>query len=122
MKGGTWIDISGGENVSIVGYECGYLRTPEATRRFISNPQGAVNTFSAAGEPKDKQNVIATSSPYAWRVEDGSWNNVVRPIPASNSHYRVDLSNSGSFRPGTPVQLWCRSPSINQASLLEKIQ
>ncbi|KAH0835445.1 ricin-type beta-trefoil lectin domain-like-domain-containing protein [Lanmaoa asiatica] len=85
---------------------------------------GSGQYLSAAGEPRDGQNVIAAGSPYAWRSRrtNRAWNSGVRFMPASNTNFCVDLSDHGNSKPGTPVQMWGRWEGQNQVWRLQKIQ
>lgn len=47
------------------------MRQPiEVTRRSTSSLKRSGQYLSTAGEPSDRQKVVAAGSPYAWYVED----------------------------------------------------
>jgi len=127
-KGGTCLDLSGGDNVSIIGY--GFHNGANQGWTFESASDGAFNIksrsgqyLSAAGEPSNGQKVVAGSSPFAWRVEDVQGvDNGVRIMPASNTNFCVDLSDHGNSTPGTPIELWGRWEGENQVWKLQKVQ
>ncbi|KAF8547509.1 carbohydrate-binding module family 13 protein [Imleria badia] len=129
-KGGTCIDLSGGDNVSIIGY--GYHQGPNQgwtfenagqNQTFYIKSAGSGQYLSTAGEPNDGQRVVAGGSPYAWRVDDEQGvESGVRLSPASNTNFSVDLSDHGNSTPGTPVQLWGRWAGENQVWKLQKVQ
>ncbi|KAI9566639.1 carbohydrate-binding module family 13 protein [Boletus coccyginus] len=130
VKGGTCIDLSGGDNVSIIGY--GYHQGPNQSwifenagsdKTFYLKSKGSGQYLSTAGEPSDGQKVVAAGSPYAWYVEDEQGvDSGVRLLPASNTNFSVDLSDHGNSEPGTPVQLWGRWGGENQVWRLQQVQ
>jgi hypothetical protein len=130
LKGGTCIDLSGGDNVSIIGYEfhngpnqAWKFESAGGDRTFNLRSTGSGQYLSVAGEPGDGQKVVAAGSPYAWRIDDvQGTENGVRLSPASNTNYSVDLSDHGNSMPGTLVQLWGSWDGPNQVWKLQKIQ
>ncbi|KAG6372450.1 carbohydrate-binding module family 13 protein [Boletus reticuloceps] len=129
VKGGTCLDLSGGDNVSIIGY--GYHQGPNQTWTFQDAGNQTYNIKSAgggqylsvAGDPSDGQRVVASGSAYPWRVEDQQGvDGGVRLLPANNTNFCVDLADHGSSTPGTSVQLWSRWDGQNQIWKVQKVQ
>ncbi|KAN0078019.1 carbohydrate-binding module family 13 protein [Tylopilus felleus] len=130
LKGGTCIDLSGGDNYSIIGY--GYHQGPnqswifqkaDGDQTYYLKSAGSGQYLAAAGDPRDGQKVVAGGSPYAWRVEDEQGvENGVRLLSANNTNFCADLSDHGNSTPGTAVQLWGRWGGENQVWKLQKVQ
>ncbi|KAF8421350.1 carbohydrate-binding module family 13 protein [Boletus edulis BED1] len=130
VKGGTCMDLSGGDNVSIIGY--GFHQGPNqawifqnvgGNHTYYLKSAGSGQYLSVAGELYDGQRLVASGSPYEWHVEDQQGiDSGVRLSPASNINFCVDLADNGNPTPGTPVQLWGRWDGQNQVWKLQKIQ
>ncbi|KAF8547511.1 ricin B-like lectin [Imleria badia] len=127
-KGGTCMDISGGDNRSIIGY--GYHNGPNQKWIFhpvedknfhIKSAEG--NKFlSIQGELKDGQAVVA-DTPYPFYAEDQPGVEYgIRLSPKTNYYLNVDLSDNGNPTPGTPVQLWGRWEGLNQVWKLKRVE
>ncbi|KAF8435436.1 carbohydrate-binding module family 13 protein [Boletus edulis BED1] len=130
VKGGTCMDLSGGDNVSIIGY--GFHQGPnqawifeklDGKQTYYLRSAGSGQYLSVVGEPYDGQRLVASGSSYEWHVEDQPGiDSGVRLSPASNINFCVDLADNGNPTPGTPVQLWGRWDGQNQVWKLQKIQ
>ncbi|KAN0078028.1 hypothetical protein V8E55_010085 [Tylopilus felleus] len=77
LERGTCIDLSGGDNYSIIGY--GYHQGPnqawifqkaDGDQTYYLKSAGSGQYLATAGDPSNGQKVVAGGSPYAWRIED----------------------------------------------------
>ncbi|KAF8547510.1 carbohydrate-binding module family 13 protein [Imleria badia] len=129
VKGGTCMDLSGGDNVSIIGYghhqgpnQAWIFKNAGQNQTFYLKSAGSGQYLSAAGEPYNGQRVVASGSPYAWRVDDEPGvQSGVRLSPVCNANFSLDLSDHGNSTPGTPVELWGRWEGQNQVWRLQKV-
>ncbi|KAF9244435.1 carbohydrate-binding module family 13 protein [Melanogaster broomeanus] len=126
VKGNTCLDLSGGDNHSLIGY--GYYGGPNQAwifepvgRDYYIKSVGTTQFLAIEGEPCDGQKVVGSPSPFAWDVEDepGVQGAVRLLVPGTN--FNVDLSDHGNSTPGTPVELWGRWAGQNQLWKLQKL-
>ncbi|KAG2071273.1 ricin B-like lectin [Suillus decipiens] len=122
-KGGTVMDLSGGDNYSIIGYHDD--NGPNQAWTFQNNGDNWV--IKSAGADKylgiegdvnsagDGAKVVAVSSPVQWDINDSDVQGVqgIR-IMLHGKQLSVDLSDNGNATEGTPVQLWTRWNGANQ--------
>ncbi|KAI9566641.1 carbohydrate-binding module family 13 protein [Boletus coccyginus] len=126
VKGGTALDLSGGDNRSIIGYpfhggpnQEWYFEKAGEDHVFFIKSSGSGLFLTSAGELYDGQKVVADDAPFPWRVEDVG-NSEVKCVVA-NRNFCVDLSDYGNAKPGTPVELWGRWDGENQKWRLDKV-
>ncbi|KIK38403.1 carbohydrate-binding module family 13 protein [Suillus luteus UH-Slu-Lm8-n1] len=129
-QGGTVIDLSGGDNYSIIGYHDhngpnqAWIFQQEHNGWFIKSV-GADKYLGIEGEVEDAGNgtkVVASSTPCKWDVTDSDVEGVsgIR-ILLHGKKFSVDLSDKGNATEGTPIQLWSRWHGANQIwALIER--
>ncbi|KAH7886665.1 carbohydrate-binding module family 13 protein [Phlebopus sp. FC_14] len=127
VKSGTTLDLSGGDNRSIIGYQ--YHGGPNQAWTFrrtgnlwIIESQGKYLTIDVDQGLRDGTQVIAESGPFEWLVEDEpGFDGVIRLlVPGTN--FNIDLSDHGNPTPGTKVELWGKWDGHNQLWKLDKVQ
>ncbi|KAL0948452.1 hypothetical protein HGRIS_011025 [Hohenbuehelia grisea] len=118
-KAGNCLDLSGGDNFSIIGYDnhggdnqkwrlesdgSGWHIQNVGTGKYL-----AVDGFAGDGTP-----VIARDEPFTWDIwpdeEDGNLNRIFVP----NTRQNIDLSDHGNPTPGQPITLWDKWEGRNQ--------
>ncbi|KAI9566642.1 carbohydrate-binding module family 13 protein [Boletus coccyginus] len=122
VKGGTALDLSGGDNRSIIGFpyhggpnqEWYFEKAGEDHVFYIKSAESSQPKYlTSAGGLHDGQKVVVDDAPFPWCVEDVG-DRVIRISPESNRNFCVDLSDYGNAKPGTPVELWGRWDGDNQ--------
>ncbi|KAG1824876.1 ricin B-like lectin [Suillus subaureus] len=122
-QGGTVIDLSGGDNYSIIGYRDHNGPNQawifqQADNGWFIKSVGADKYLGIEGDVNDAGNgtrVVAVPSPVKWDIKDSDMEGVegVR-ILLHDKKFSVDLSDKGNATEGTPVQLWTRWHGANQ--------
>ncbi|KIJ57645.1 carbohydrate-binding module family 13 protein [Hydnomerulius pinastri MD-312] len=125
VKSNTCLDLSGGDNRSIIGYD--FHKGPNQSWIFEKVGGGfyiksvsSAQFLGIAGEPQDGQMVIASPSPFEWHVVDEPGVNKAVRLFVPGTRFNVDLSDNGNKAPGTPVTLWGKWGGENQLWRLEK--
>jgi len=119
VKSETTLDLSGGDNKSIIGY--GWHNGDNQKWIFENNGSWTIKSagsgqyLAVEGDPnRDGVPIIAASDPFQWDI----W-----PDEKEPDHYRIfapgteknfDLSDHGNVAPGTIIQLWQKTPGKNQ--------
>ncbi|KAJ8597209.1 carbohydrate-binding module family 13 protein [Rhizopogon salebrosus TDB-379] len=122
-RGQTVLDLSGGDNKSIIGYHNhdgpnqSWIFQRGENGWFIKSA-GSGQYLGIEGDIRDIHDgtrVIAVSTPFRWRVEDSDIPGVegIR-ILAHDTPFSVDLSDHGNSTEGTKVELWGRWEGANQ--------
>ncbi|KAG0703393.1 carbohydrate-binding module family 13 protein [Suillus ampliporus] len=128
-KGGTVLDLSGGDNYSIIGYNNhngpnqSWVFERIDAEGWLIKSAGSDKWLGIQGEPwdiKDGNKVVAVSSPFKWKVENSNIPGVegIR-ILAHGTNFSVDLSDNGNSKEGTEVQLWGSWQGANQIWAVE---
>ncbi|KAG1728372.1 carbohydrate-binding module family 13 protein [Suillus paluster] len=123
-KGGTVLDLSGGDDRSIIGYHdhngpnqawIFEQRGHGEDHGWFIKSVGSGQFLGFEGELRDGVQVIATSSPAKWDVRDSDVPGVqgIR-ILAHRTNFSVDLSDNGNPTEGTKVELWGSWEAANQ--------
>ncbi|KAI0631469.1 ricin B-like lectin [Trametes polyzona] len=111
-KGGTVLDLSGGqENSPITGYQWHgganqrwTLEEANGTYHFRNAATGLYIGFD--GEPKNFTPIIAASKAASWEIKPDHQDPSVFRVYLKGTDYVLDLSDHGNPNPGTPVTLW----------------
>ncbi|CAL1702567.1 unnamed protein product [Somion occarium] len=125
-KSGTTLDLSGGDNKSLIGYDW----HGGENQKWILERQGSGWTFknaasglyfSVEGNAEDGSPVTASENPTQWDIwpdeEDGSVYRIFLP----NTRFNIDLADHGNPTPGTLVTLWNKwHPGVNQCWRFEQ--
>ncbi|KAI5998559.1 carbohydrate-binding module family 13 protein [Pisolithus orientalis] len=121
------LDLSGGDNYSIIGY--GYHSGPNQAWMFerqyngnyLIRSIGSGLYLNIEGEPRDGARVVAKPTQFQWHIEDEpSFQQAIRLfVPGTNQN--VDLSDHGNATPGTPVTLWGKWNGNNQLWRIESV-
>ncbi|KAL4066330.1 carbohydrate-binding module family 13 protein [Scleroderma yunnanense] len=104
------LDISGGDNRSLIGYP----------------PHGGLNQqweFHRVSRNIFRIRVVAGEEEYVWYVQDEpNFPGTIR-LFVPDTRMNVDLSDDGNPTPGTPVTLWeAWRPGSNQLWRLEQVE
>ncbi|OAX34812.1 carbohydrate-binding module family 13 protein [Rhizopogon vinicolor AM-OR11-026] len=125
-EGGTVLDLSGGDNRSIIGYHDHggpnqswiFQRDDSGDNIWYIKSAGSGQFLGMEGhinDIRDGTKVVAVSSPFRWNIEDSDISGVqgIR-ILAHGTVFSVDLSDHGNSTEGTKVELWGRWTGPNQ--------
>ncbi|KAG2357979.1 carbohydrate-binding module family 13 protein [Suillus spraguei] len=122
-KGGTVMDLSGGNNYSIIGYHDKNGLNQAWTFQnngdhWVIKSAGAdkyLGIEGSVGDAGDGTKVVAVSSPAKWDIQDSDVQGAqgIR-ILVHGKRFSVDLSDNGNATDGTGVQLWSRWQGANQ--------
>ncbi|KAH7925979.1 carbohydrate-binding module family 13 protein [Leucogyrophana mollusca] len=127
VKGGTALDLSGGDNRSIIGY--GFHNGPNQEWLFEQH-EGGHWTIKSVGSgkylgleenPRDGVSVLAVSNPYRWDIWPDDEDLSVYRIFASGTQFNIDLSDHGNPTPGTEIVVWWKWNGRNQCWRVEPI-
>ncbi|KAF7986861.1 hypothetical protein HWV62_12590 [Athelia sp. TMB] len=126
VKGGTILDLSGGDNRSLIGYEDHggdnqrwILENGNDNQWFIKNAQSG-QYINVDGQPQNGAALIVGGDQFVWNI----W-----PDERDQSHFRIfdpntdlnfDLADHGNPTPGTKVQLWDKTPGKGQTWIIEE--
>ncbi|KAL5501241.1 hypothetical protein ACEPAH_9628 [Sanghuangporus vaninii] len=121
VKAGTALDLSGGDNRTIIGFE----DTGGDNQKWtISEPDSddnqtiycqAKNLYLAIEDaPNDWTRVIASSSPDKWAIRRDSNDSSVWRVFFPGTGFNFDLANHGDPTPGTVIHLWSATDGQNQ--------
>ncbi|KAL4254141.1 Ricin B-like lectin [Abortiporus biennis] len=122
-KSGGALDLSGGDNRSIIGYDVHGSDNQKWRLEQVEGGQWRLqNVASGAylrvdGYAQDGTPVVAPQGdgPFEWDIwPDEDDPNTFR-IFVPNTRLNIDLSDHGNPTPGTPITLWNKwAPGINQ--------
>ncbi|KAG2122727.1 carbohydrate-binding module family 13 protein [Suillus clintonianus] len=128
-QAGTVMDLSGGNNYSIIGYHNNgglnqlwifqHIRHGDQQGWYIKSA-GSDKYLSIEGGIDDAGNgtkvvAVESESPFLWDVKDSDIEGVEGlRILVHGKKFSVDLSDNGNATEGTPVQLWTRWHGRNQ--------
>lgn len=119
VLGGTVVDLSGGDNKSIIGYSD--HNGPNQRWKFTHQHQGW--TLKSAGSDlflgiespaADGVRVVATQQPTFWEIEKDSDDLSVWRFFVQGTQFCLDLSDNGNKTPGTPLEIWGKWHGKNQ--------
>jgi len=123
--GGTVLDLSGGDNKSIIGYG----DHDGSNQRWIFAHQHAGWTLQSVGTglylgiegaPGDGTPVVATQQPTThWEIEKDDQDSSTWRFYVQGTRFNLDLSDHGNPTPGTPITLWGKWAGKNQTWRLE---
>jgi len=127
-KGGTVIDLSGGDNRSIIGYpETGgpnqawvFEQTSDGPWTIRSVSSGKF--LGVEGNYCDGVQVVAVDSPFRWDIWPDEQNPGHYRFFVPNTQFVLDLADHGNPTPGTPVTLWTQWEGTNQSWSVEPAQ
>jgi len=119
VKAGTVVDLSAGDNTSIIGYPYHGGSNQKWTFTWV---QGAWSIKSAglgtyiglAGAATNGTKLVAVASPVPWDI----WFDTVNPTTyrffVHGTTQNWDLTNYGNSTPGMPIQTWARWTNLHQ--------
>ncbi|KIM52961.1 carbohydrate-binding module family 13 protein [Scleroderma citrinum Foug A] len=126
VKGRTCLDLSGGDNRSVIGYP--FHNSPNQAWVFERQQNGNFQIKSATGSylradgpPADGVRVVAGQAPFEWKVEDDQCVRQAVRLLVPGTWMNIDLSDHGNSTPGTPVELWGKWEGRNQLWTLQQI-
>jgi len=124
VKGRTIVDLSGGDNKSIIGYDDhggpNQQWTFENTGSgWTIRSAGSGKYIGIEGDPNDGTPLIAVDEPVVWDIWPDERDNSHFRIFAPNTTKNFDLSDHGSSTPGTKVQLWDKTPGKGQTWIIQ---
>jgi len=128
-KGGTALDLSGGDNKSIIGFEA---HGQQNQQWDISEPDGednqTIQSVSSgkfltldAGSPGDGVHIIAGDEPRKWAIRHNGDDHAHWRVFYPGTSFNFDLADHGSATFGTPIQLWGCWEGENQQWIFEKV-
>ncbi|KAL4066332.1 carbohydrate-binding module family 13 protein [Scleroderma yunnanense] len=107
-KGGTCLDLSGGDNRSIIGYP--FHNGPNQAwifhrqgDKFVIKSAGTGSYLGIEGQPRDGASVVAVGWEYAWEIQDEPGVHGSIRLFAPGTPFNIDLTNYGDSTPGTPI-------------------
>ncbi|KAJ7437864.1 ricin B-like lectin [Mycena galericulata] len=125
-KAETAMDLSGGDNKSIIGYPYHNGENQHWTLTWTGDSW----TFRSAssglylgldGPPADGTHLVATSTPFQFDIWHDEKNTQNYRIFVPNTSYNFDLYGDGDSTPGTPITLWYRWAGIHQTWSFERV-
>ncbi|KAL4066541.1 carbohydrate-binding module family 13 protein [Scleroderma citrinum] len=122
------LDISGGDNRSLIGYPPhGGLNQQwefhRVSRNIFRIRSGTGLFLGIDGRAINGTRVVAGEEEYVWYVQDEpNFPGTIR-LFVPDTRMNVDLSDDGNPTPGTPVTLWeAWRPGSNQLWRLEQVE
>jgi len=121
-KAGNALDLSGGDNVSIIGYGLhdgdnqkwrlagdgsGWTLQNASTGKWLSI-EGSIESAN------NGTRVVAGSTQFAWDIWPDENDSSVHRLFIHGTRLNIDLSDHGNTTPGTPVILWGKWAGDNQ--------
>ncbi|KIM60270.1 carbohydrate-binding module family 13 protein [Scleroderma citrinum Foug A] len=125
---GSCLDLSGGDNRSIIGYPP--HNGPNQQWRFerLENGNYLIQSVGTGlylridGEPANDVRVVAGRDRYEWYVKDEPSTPGSIRIYVPGRYINIDLSDHGNPDPGTPIALWDQwEPGQNQLWRLQQV-
>ncbi|EGN97615.1 carbohydrate-binding module family 13 protein [Serpula lacrymans var. lacrymans S7.3] len=128
VKGGTTMDLSGGDNKSIIGY--GFHSGPNQAWIFDQASDngwtiksvGSGKYLGIEESPRDGLPVVAVSERFEWYIFPDEEDMTVYRIYVPNTPFNLDLSDHGNPTPGTTVTLWGKWNGRNQCWRIDPVQ
>ncbi|KAF9222221.1 ricin B-like lectin [Gyrodon lividus] len=129
----SFMDISQDDTYMVIGYAyhngpnqaigvaCHFRVSVEVAERELTLLSSVGKYMAISGQPHNGQKVVASSSPFAWHVEDQPGAEGVVRVVVPGTNFSLDLSDYGNSASGTPVQLWSKGNRQNQLWRLEKL-
>ncbi|KDQ49765.1 carbohydrate-binding module family 13 protein [Jaapia argillacea MUCL 33604] len=119
VLGGTSLDLSGGDNRSIIGY--GFHGGPNQ-KWFVERLNsgwtfrslGSGSYIGIQGPPQDGTPLVATQEPTEWDIWPDEQDNSKYRVFLPNTPLNWDLADHGNSAPGTLVTLWGKWEGKNQ--------
>ncbi|KAI0315946.1 carbohydrate-binding module family 13 protein [Amylostereum chailletii] len=119
VKGGTAVDLSGGDDTSVIGYgfhggENQQWVFEERDGGYAIRNKRAGKYLAVDGSADNGSRIVAvsTENPQIWEVRPDE-NDSVR-IFVKDQKFNLDLSDHGNPTPGTPVSIWGHWHGQNQ--------
>jgi len=120
------IDLSGGDNKTIIGY--GYHAGKNQQWTFQDTGSGWTIKAASSGlylgvevTPANNAPLVAVSSPFKWDIWHDNVDNSSYRFFIHGTKFCVDLSGHGNAAPGTPVILWTAWAGTNQTWKIQSI-
>ncbi|EPQ52998.1 ricin B-like lectin [Gloeophyllum trabeum ATCC 11539] len=126
VMGGTCMDLSGGDNKSIIGFD---YHDGGNQKWIVEQQQGGQWTFKSAGsglyigieqQPGDGVPLVVAPSPFHWDVWPDEQDPSTFRVFVPNTSQNWDLSDHGNSAPGTKVTLWGKWEGKNQTWRFEQ--
>lgn len=126
-KAGNVVDLSGGDNTSIIGYDWHggdnqkwrFEKLHDGPGWVIQNV-GTGKFLSLTTNAQDGGQVLGTSDPTQWDVRPDEMDPSVYRIFVLNTPFNLDLTDHGNPTPGTPVAVWGAWEGRNQCWRIER--
>jgi len=119
VKAGTVVDLSAGDNKTIIGYPD--HDGPNQKWKFIwtdgawAIQSAAVGTYIGLdGAAANGTNLVAVSNPVTWDIWFDALDTTTYRICVHDTVQNWDLAGYGNSTPGTHVQTWTRWKGLHQ--------
>ncbi|KAK7682003.1 hypothetical protein QCA50_014967 [Cerrena zonata] len=124
-KAGNVLDLSGGDNRSIIGYDWhgGENQKWELDNQgsgWTLRNKGTGLYLSVDGYGQDGTPIVASENPTQWDIWPDEEDPSVHRIFIPNTRLNVDLSDHGNPTPGTLITLWGKWEGRNQCWRFEQ--
>ncbi|EIM84727.1 ricin B-like lectin [Stereum hirsutum FP-91666 SS1] len=122
---GTALDLSGGDNTSIIGFNFHgggnqkwmFEQTSQGPWTIRSLETGKY--LNIEGPPSDGAKVVAIDNPQNWDIWHDEQDGSVFRLFIPGTTFNIDMSDHGNATPGTPVTLWGKWEGKNQTWRIE---
>ncbi|KII84906.1 carbohydrate-binding module family 13 protein [Plicaturopsis crispa FD-325 SS-3] len=119
VKGGTALDLSGGDNKSLIGFQNHgggnqQWQLSQENSGWVFRNVGTGKYLGVEGRADDGVPVVAVDSPFIWNIWPDEKDGSVYRVFVPNTAYNIDLSDHGNSEPGTKVTLWWKWEGTNQ--------
>lgn len=119
VKSGTVVDLSAGDNTTIIGYPdhdgSNQRWTFEWTSGAWAIKSAGLGTYiGLSGTAANGTSLAAVSSPVTWDIWFDSVNPSNYRLFVHNTTQNWDLADFGNSTPGTHVQTWARWSGVHQ--------
>ncbi|KAL0948451.1 hypothetical protein HGRIS_011024 [Hohenbuehelia grisea] len=112
-KAGNVLDLSGGDNKSIIGYEWHgsdnqKWRVQQDGNNWTIQNVGTGKWLAVEGDAGDGAAVVGRDEPYQWEIKEDQKDSSVLRIYAPGTKYNVDLADHGNATAGNKIHLWAK--------------
>jgi len=128
VKGGTALDLSGGDNRSIIGFSFhGQGNQQWEVSERDGNNEVTIKSvatgkyLSIDQQPSNGIPVIASDNAQKWRIANDEHNGNAFRVYYPGTEFNFDLQDHGNSTPGTLIQLWEKTPGKGQTWYFESV-
>ncbi|TFY75514.1 hypothetical protein EWM64_g8499 [Hericium alpestre] len=120
VKSETALDLSGGDNASIIGFNFHgggnqqWTFEQQGSGKWVVRSKATGKYLDIDGEPGDGTRVIASDNAREWDIWRDQNDQSAFRFFIPDTKQNIDLSDHGNPEPGTPVTLWGTWEGTNQ--------